>query len=152
MTKIYEINSKKYGKIDVLLDDEDYDYFIKRKKLRVKYDKTINGFYVYQGLIAVHRIITSCPKGMCVDHINRNPLDNRKCNLRVCTQQENNNNRKIRCTNKTGYPGIHIDKHTGKYITRIIINRHRYYIGKYDTLEEAVEKQEERRYQLALRL
>lgn len=152
MTKVYTINPNKYGNIDVLLDDEDYEKFIKEKPLRVKFDKTINNFYVYQELQAVHRIITNCPKGMCVDHINRNPLDNRKCNLRICTQQENNNNRKVRCTCKTGYPGIHIEGRTGKYITRIIHNGHRYYIGKYNTLEEAVRKQEERRSQLALQL
>lgn len=152
MTKIYEVFHKVYGKVEVLLDDDDYDKFIKEKPLRVKFDKTINNFYVYQNLVAVHRIITNCPKGMCVDHINRNTLDNRKCNLRVCTQQENNNNRKVRCTCKTGYPGIHIEGKTGKYITRIIYNGHRYYIGKYDTLEEAAKKQEERRSQLALQL
>lgn len=150
--KVYEVFHKTYGLQKVLLDDDDYEKLIKGKELRVKYDKTINGFYVYQGLIAVHRIITNCPKGMCVDHLNRNPLDNRKCNLKICTQRENNNNRKVRCTCKTGYPGIHQDKNTDKFITRIIYNGHRYYIGKYDTLEEAVEKQKERREQLALQL
>ena len=152
MTKIYEVFHKVYGKVEVLLDDDDYDKFIKEKPLRVKFDKTINNFYVYQNLVAVHRIITKCPQGMCVDHINRNTLDNRKCNLRVCTQQENNNNRKVRCTCKTGYPGIHIEKETGKYITRIIFDGVRYYIGKYNTLEEAIKKQTERRKQLALQL
>lgn len=152
MVKEYIINSEKYGRQVVLLDDEDYDKIILGKPLRLKYDKTINGFYVYRSLEAIHRIITNCPKGLCVDHINHNTLDNRKENLKVCTQKENNNNRKVRCTNKTGYPGIHIDKKTGKYITRIIVDSRRYYIGKYNTLEEAVMKQKERREQLALQL
>lgn len=152
MVKEYVINSEKYGRQVVLLDDDDYDKIIIGKPLRLKYDKTINGFYVYRNLEAIHRIITNCPKGLCVDHINHNTLDNRKENLKVCTQKENNNNRRVRCTNKTGYPGIHIDKRTGKYITRIIIDSKRYYIGKYNTLEEAVNKQKERRDQLALQL
>jgi hypothetical protein len=43
----YIINSRKYGKQVVLLDDEDYERVIKEKySLSVTYDKTINGFYV----------------------------------------------------------------------------------------------------------
>ena len=45
--KIYEINSKKYGRVEVLLDDEDYDR-VKATgySLAVSYDKTIKGFYI----------------------------------------------------------------------------------------------------------
>ena len=42
----------------------------------------------------LHRRITGAPKGLEVDHINRNPLDNRKSNLRVCTHAENMKNRR----------------------------------------------------------
>lgn len=41
-----------------------------------------------------HFIIGHPPKGMTVDHLNRNPLDNRLCNLRFATYSENNKNRK----------------------------------------------------------
>ena len=151
--KVLKLINKAHGEGDVILDDEIYDFIIKNKlRVRLKYDKTINGFYVYIGLEALHRLLTECPKGMVVDHINRNTLDNRLCNLRICTTKENNNNRKVRCTCKTGYPGIHKDKYTGKYITRITLNSRRYYIGKYSTLEEAIEKQNERRSQLALQI
>ena len=74
MAKIYEINSKKYGRIEVLLDDEDYDRIIKENIiLHPKYDKTINGFYIQfyikdltkkdgRTTIGLHRWILNCKK------------------------------------------------------------------------------------------
>lgn len=41
----------------------------------------------------MHRAIIKAPIGMDIDHINRNPLDNRKCNLRVATRSQNNANK-----------------------------------------------------------
>lgn len=110
MTKIYEINSKKYGKVEVLLDDEDYDRVIKeRYSLTASYDKTIHGFYIkftrnpngYKTRI-LSRYITNCPDGLQVDHINHDTLDNRKSNLRVCTQLENQQNKRNNTSGKVG--------------------------------------------------
>lgn len=83
----------------------------------------------------MHRIITNCPDDMVVDHINHNTLDNRKCNLRVCTYQENSMNRKPNSNNKLGVKGA--SKRGDKYEAYITFNKERIYIGTFDTLEEA---------------
>lgn len=41
----------------------------------------------------MHRVITGAPKGMVVDHLNHDTLDNRRTNLRVGGQRENGLNR-----------------------------------------------------------
>lgn len=43
-------------------------------------------------LILLHRLVTNAPQGMVVDHINHNRIDDRKDNLRICTQKENMQN------------------------------------------------------------
>ena len=42
----------------------------------------------------LHRIISQCPSGMVVDHINGDTLDNKMSNLRICTKLQNQYNQK----------------------------------------------------------
>lgn len=42
----------------------------------------------------LHRYLMNCPKDKVVDHINHDKTDNRKCNLKICTQKENMQNLK----------------------------------------------------------
>ena len=86
------INSKKHGIFKVLVSAEDF-LFVSSLKLSIT-PRGKNAFYVqdsHQRLL--HRMLTKCPEGLQVDHINRNPLDNRRENLRIVTQRENIKNR-----------------------------------------------------------
>jgi hypothetical protein len=47
------------------------------------------------------------PKGMCIDHIDGNGLNNRIENLRVTTLSSNQRNRALVRTTKTGIHGVH---------------------------------------------
>lgn len=53
-----------------------------------------NGWKRYDS-VYMHRILTNCPQGMEVDHINHNHLDNRKINLRIVTRSGNHLNRTV---------------------------------------------------------
>lgn len=82
----------------------------------------------------MHRIIAGTPIGMCTDHINRDKLDNRKNNLRICTPSQNNAN-KIHFNVKTGLKGVYMCN--GKYIASLIYNGEKVVIGIYDNKVDA---------------
>lgn len=89
----------------------------------------------------MHRLITNFPKGMEVDHINGNKLDNRRSNLRVCTRSENAKNRRLSKSNKSGYHGVHYattEKRRKRWAASIRVNGKKKYIGRFFTLAEAV--------------
>ena len=91
-------------------------------------------------VVPMHRVIMGLESGdkRIVDHINRNPQDNRKCNLRFCTQKENSRNTSLcRKHHSTGHIGIQITPY-GKYNARIEADGKHHHIGNFDTLEEAI--------------
>ena len=79
-----------------IVDDADYD----RLAAMGTWHLSDMGYAVRRGLIngkkrtiRMHRVVNVTPAGLFTDHINRNRLDNRKSNLRSCTQYENMQNR-----------------------------------------------------------
>ena len=81
-----------YGLIDI----EDVEK-IKPYKWRLCKGKSTD--YVYGSKDGVtyhklHRVVMNCPEHLVVDHLEHNGLDNRKCKLKVCTQEENLKNRR----------------------------------------------------------
>lgn len=96
---------------------------------------TGNGKETYTN--SLHRYIMNCPENMYVDHINGNRFDNRKCNLRICTNQENNFNTVKQITNTSGYKGVWYDKARDKWVSEIKYNGKKLFIGRYNTIEQA---------------
>ena len=90
---------------------------------------------------SIHRAVMGYPKGMDVDHINGDPLDNRKVNLRLCTRSENCMNKKTRADSRSGYKGVYMSPDGNKiqaYIRPPTMTKgKRISLGHYDTLEEA---------------
>lgn len=118
------------------VDDDMYDALSSRR-WRVHYN---NGkYYSVEGyspkMSLMHRIITNCPNGMVVDHINGDTLDNRSCNIRVCTQRENAQNRGIQKNNKSGLIGVR--KEGSRWIASAKVDYKAKWIGSFQTKKEA---------------
>lgn len=87
--------------------------------------------------VYMHRVIAGTPDGMDTDHINRDTLDNRRCNLRVCTTRQNMMNRRKRANTSSRYIGVSFFKQYGRWESRIRVDGKYKFLGYFDTEEEA---------------
>lgn len=91
----------------------------------------------------VHRVLWrmrfgDIPKGMEVDHINGDRLDNSISNLRLVSSSVNSKNRCKRSDNVSGVAGVGFHKLTGKWWAMVSINKKRKHLGLFDSWFEAV--------------
>lgn len=72
---------------------------------------------VIRRTVYAHRVILGDPpfKGAFADHMNRDPLDNRRRNLRWVSNAENNQNVSIRKDNRSGSRGVYFDKRSKRW-------------------------------------
>lgn len=87
--------------------------------------------------IRMHRVILSPPGDMEVDHINGNPLDNRRCNLRICTHTQNLANSRKRAGCSSRYKGVWWDSNRRKWQAYIRSASKRIHLGRFNTEEAA---------------
>lgn len=126
-----------------IVDAEDFEELNK-----FKWSVTPKG-YVHRSshntTLRIHRVIMSAPKGVQVDHINGNRLDNRKENLRLCNNSENQRNCRVRKTNKSGYKGVGsvYGGVTKVFRARINVNKKQINLGVFETAEEAFKAYQE---------
>ena len=79
----------------------------------------------------------------CVDHIDRNKLNNSIINLRWATKSENCINKKVMSNNKSTVSGVCYYPKMGKWRVNIIINGRQKHIGYYENFDEAVKVRKE---------
>lgn len=89
--------------------------------------------------ILIHRQITDAPKGLVVDHIDGDPLNNTSDNLRVCRHRDNLRNQKLRKTSLTKYKGVTRYKNVSGEVwtSRITKNDHMLSLGTFDNPHDA---------------
>jgi hypothetical protein len=81
----------------------------------------------------MHKLLTGWPQ---TDHINGNGLDNRRCNLRPVTSQQNRaNQRKTRGTSQ--FKGVYLRRRERNWEAAIKVNRRRIYLGTFSSEVEA---------------
>lgn len=128
-----------------LIDDEDAEYVATHKWHAARMGtKSKPLFYAVRNITIaknkgrlelMHRRILGAPKGMVVDHINHDTLDNRRQNLRLCSQAENMKNMRGRA-NKYGFRGI-TKSSPGTFLASICVGGKAKYLGNFKSAEEA---------------
>lgn len=126
---VYDLNNN--VKNQIIIDTEDID-----KIKDYKWNINTSG-YAYCRSISktIHSIIVGvneiykCKNNLEIDHINRNKLDNRKCNLRLVTRSENNVN-----TKKKGYR-----LENGFYVVRVKVKGKTVFKASFSKEEYAIE-------------
>ena len=102
---------------------------------------------VDQRMYRAHRLAwwfmtgTPPPKGIDVEHENRDRADNKWKNLRLATRSQNNCNTKLRVDNRSGLKGVHPSRAGAKnpWFARITMNKRIIHLGTFATFEEAAE-------------
>jgi len=88
-------------------------------------------------LVLARKIGRPLERGEEVDHINRNGLDNRRCNLRLATRSQNCANKPAYRTNRSGYKGVRWSSRAQKWIAYIRVRGQHKYLGRHTTPEAA---------------
>ena len=121
-----------------LVDDEDY-----KRVSQYKWHVSANRYAATGGSktsrMYLHRFIANTPPDMVTDHINGNPFDNRRANIRICTNSQNLMNRGKSSNNTAGFKGVtRLRRNLRKpFMAQIGVGLQHRFLGYYATAEEA---------------
>ncbi len=101
-----------------------------------------------------HRVAWLLAKGRwpdgLLDHIDRNKLNNRICNLREASKALNAINSKMSRRNTSGVRGVSWDKKNRQWQVRIKVDSKVKFLGRFDTIKEAGDARKEAIIKLGL--
>ena len=92
-----------------------------------------------QSVLLLHRFILDVTNpDILVDHWNRDGLDNRRENLRLCDLSFNcGNQRLLKSNNTSGFKGVSFARDRGKYVAQIVVRQKHYCLGYFDDAKQA---------------
>jgi len=120
-----------------IVDAEDYDRLMEHK-----WTAYFSGGHWYAArndkghCVLMHREIMHAPKDKTVDHIDHNSLNNPKFNLRLCTQGQNNCNRRPR-GKSSKYKGVSRDKERNLWLSTAWYKGKCVFVGRFEDEIEA---------------
>lgn len=149
--KLIKLTKGKFAKVD----DSNFDYLNQWKWHISAYGYATRTTYSGHGhktrkviVIYMHRLILNVQKGMEVDHINYNPLDNRRSNIRIVTRSQNMMNRKLLKNNTSGFKGVSWNKRIRRWSVELTFNQKKIHIGHYQDIKIAAKKYDEKAKEL----
>lgn len=138
------ITSKKHGIFEIKVDTacvallQQYTWCMSYKPHRKLFiPETTHQTPAGRKKVSMHRLLMNFPQMLQIDHINHDVLDNRLCNLRIVSNQQNHFNRKPHEGSSSKYVGVSFYKKSNKWACNITINGKIKSLGYYDTEEEA---------------
>ncbi|MPM14180.1 hypothetical protein SDC9_60540 [bioreactor metagenome] len=88
--------------------------------------------------ILLHRFLLNPTGEQHVDHIDRNPSNNTRNNLRLCSRSENAMNKYPQSNNKSGIIGVWFSSTSNKWAASIKLNQKTIHLGEYESKTDAI--------------
>lgn len=140
--KLIELTKDQFAAVD----DDDFES-LRVYSWKAGWSKTGKTFYAYRNstrngkseTVLMHRQILGlvCGDKRQGDHIDHNTLDNRRCNLRVATREQQQANKGALCVNKSGFKGVEWNAYHKKYRAQIQVSNKKMFLGYFATPEDA---------------
>ena len=143
--KRIRLANKYNSDVYAIVDDDIYDYASRFKWYLDTHGYAVSSIPQAHNIYGVrnvklHRLVMFKElegTDMIIDHINNDPLDNRRSNLRVCRQKENMRNTRKRKDCSSKFKGVCFDKSRNKWMAYLNLNGRRYNLGRFDDEDEA---------------
>lgn len=123
-----------------MVDDEDFESLSKCKWYAMWNPETRSFYAVRKAptepdgkrrTMRMHREIMSAEVSQLVDHWNHDTLDNRRQNLRLCTNSQNKQNGRGHIDSTSGYKGVSWSKRDQRWVANIRVNKKPKYLGLF---------------------
>lgn len=123
-----------------LVDDVDFEVLsVESWRAQVHGNHQTRRVYAVHDARRMHRIVWErahgpVPHGLEIDHVHPGELgglDNRRDNLRLCTKQQNQANRRISRNNTSGFKGVWWQKQARRWRVDVTVNGKKSHVGYF---------------------